>query len=517
MDEHDKNEQTAGGQERLSDPADSSFMERVVEDARATGRTASLLMSIRHLEGQKEERLQKLDDLFLAIGRNAEELCEWLVSQQEVGRDDAVALTGGELQNAKESRAKAKSLVAERDSELKAAQDHLAEEEKKHADIIGNMESRYRDRQDELKRRQDEVTKIRRTISSIQAEIKKLQTRIEKAREAETTDEPVDALTAQKAEREQSLKEPNAQLELANEKRSSAKGAVDARNAELKEARGNWKKLRAELADNVRSARAVQAQALEDLQVVEKDLRVARKKHGKALFGSGDVPEDCKDLAEQAQAIVDAIEAINTEIAGKRSVIRKQRGGAKRFAVLACVIVVAFVGGFLLGLWSSRARPVLDDKVISAAKVGDVSEMKNLLARNGPVNARDKDNRTPLHWAANKGHKAVVELLIANGADVNAREKAGKTSLHAAAIGGHRDVTDLLITHGADVNAKDQENMTPLHNAAYKGHKAVAELLIANGADVNAKNKKGDTPLRVAVERSHGDLVKLLQEQSPKE
>ena len=39
---------------------------------------------------------------------------------------------------------------------------------------------------------------------------------------------------------------------------------------------------------------------------------------------------------------------------------------------------------------------------------------------------------TPLHYAAEYGHKDVAELLIAKGANVNARGKNGKTPLDLA-------------------------------------------------------------------------------------
>ena len=48
------------------------------------------------------------------------------------------------------------------------------------------------------------------------------------------------------------------------------------------------------------------------------------------------------------------------------------------------------------------------------------------------------DGGTPLHYAAQKGHKEIIELLITNGADLNAKTGRGTTPLHLAAANAHK-------------------------------------------------------------------------------
>jgi len=57
--------------------------------------------------------------------------------------------------------------------------------------------------------------------------------------------------------------------------------------------------------------------------------------------------------------------------------------------------------------------------------------------------------KTPLHWAALRGHEEVVETLIANDADVNAKDKDGFTPLHFAISNGHKKVARILEGAGA--------------------------------------------------------------------
>jgi ankyrin repeat protein len=45
------------------------------------------------------------------------------------------------------------------------------------------------------------------------------------------------------------------------------------------------------------------------------------------------------------------------------------------------------------------------------------------------VNARNTIKRTPLHYAASRGHTEIVKLLLGRGADVNARDYFDYTPL----------------------------------------------------------------------------------------
>ena len=146
----------------------------------------------------------------------------------------------------------------------------------------------------------------------------------------------------------------------------------------------------------------------------------------------------------------------------------------------------------------------------SAAKDGDVSEVKALLAKGAEVNAKSNLGYTPLHKAAYGGHLDVVKELLAKGAEVNAKAKYGDTPLHEAAYNGHLDVVNVLLAKGAEVNAKGDYGRTPLHEAASKGHLDVVKELLAKGAEVDAKPDAGYTPLHEAARKGHLDVVKEL-------
>ena len=127
------------------------------------------------------------------------------------------------------------------------------------------------------------------------------------------------------------------------------------------------------------------------------------------------------------------------------------------------------------------------------------------------ANLRDLWGQASLLYAAKNGHEAVVKLLLRIGnAEVDAKDERGRTSLFYAVENRHEAMVKLLITSKADVNAKDTRGRTPLVHAAENGHEAMVKLLITSNADIDAKNIGGRTPLFYAAEKGHEAIVKLL-------
>ena len=65
------------------------------------------------------------------------------------------------------------------------------------------------------------------------------------------------------------------------------------------------------------------------------------------------------------------------------------------------------------------------------------------------LDTKDSNDWTPLHWAAQGGHEAVVQLLLATGqVDADSKDDHGQTPLHWAAMRGHEAVVQLLRATG---------------------------------------------------------------------
>ncbi|MBE9183725.1 ankyrin repeat domain-containing protein [Microcoleus sp. LEGE 07076] len=111
-------------------------------------------------------------------------------------------------------------------------------------------------------------------------------------------------------------------------------------------------------------------------------------------------------------------------------------------------------------------------------------------------NARNGKRTTLLHNAAKIGFKELVQQLINNGANVVIRDRQKRTPLHYATT---KEVAALLMQ---DINAKDESGNTPLHLAVQEDRPEIVSFLIANGAKLNIENKSGDTPLHLAVQHN---------------
>ena len=93
-----------------------------------------------------------------------------------------------------------------------------------------------------------------------------------------------------------------------------------------------------------------------------------------------------------------------------------------------------------------------DISIREAVKIGNIEAVKQHLDAGAEVNAKGRYGRTPLHYAATRGLKKIIELLIARGADVNTKievgDYKGQTPLDGAIQWNHTGTAALLRKHG---------------------------------------------------------------------
>ncbi|KAK3862975.1 hypothetical protein Pcinc_031203 [Petrolisthes cinctipes] len=112
--------------------------------------------------------------------------------------------------------------------------------------------------------------------------------------------------------------------------------------------------------------------------------------------------------------------------------------------------------------------------------------------------------------AARRGNLELMEECLKAGVSVNSLDKSGCSPLHAAAQAGHRNCVDRLVQDTRiQVNLQNKLGDTPLHCAAYRGHAEVVQLLLKMGARIDIVNKDNCTPRGLAKKPN---IISILEE-----
>jgi len=130
------------------------------------------------------------------------------------------------------------------------------------------------------------------------------------------------------------------------------------------------------------------------------------------------------------------------------------------------------------------------------------------------VQAHSRNNKRPLHFAAEGGHHHVLRALLESGVTEDPTTIPEKeTPLHLALFKDERsylEVLKVLLEYEADVNKPRSDGCTTLHLAAKYGCVDAVRSLLEAGADPAATNRKGHSVLYFAVSAGQTDVAKLL-------
>ncbi|MES2403389.1 MAG: ankyrin repeat domain-containing protein [Pseudomonadota bacterium] len=171
-------------------------------------------------------------------------------------------------------------------------------------------------------------------------------------------------------------------------------------------------------------------------------------------------------------------------------------------------------------------------------------EMVTSLIANGADPARaDVDGNTPLHHAALCAEPAVAAILVDAQAPLEARNREQATPLAVAAASANWPVLRFLVEHGAHADAAmpaaagiadddpegvrillkhkgratavDALGRSALLHAARENHVEITRVLLDANADVSLADRYGTTPLMEAARAGAAGVVALLAEKNP--
>lgn len=134
------------------------------------------------------------------------------------------------------------------------------------------------------------------------------------------------------------------------------------------------------------------------------------------------------------------------------------------------------------------------------------------------IDAQNEDGKTPLHIAAEYGHRLSVESLLKYGADVLLTNHLGQSPLHAAIQHGHSRCVEILLEvlmrNSADFAAFLSRRQSPLISACQNGFTDIVRLLLSHEIGIDDRcRKKGKNPLEIAIKYRQISAIDELIEQ----
>lgn len=155
------------------------------------------------------------------------------------------------------------------------------------------------------------------------------------------------------------------------------------------------------------------------------------------------------------------------------------------------------------------------EQMAVAARHGDVTEIKSLIAQGVDVNGRGKYGVTPIFFAWQAGSLAAYKYLLEHGANPEVIWDDGDSFLNVVAEYSTNPIfLELALDHGANVNLMSpRSGETPLLAAAGTSNKTNIPTLLAHGANINQQTSVSkQTPLMEALVLNQFDTAyKLLE------
>jgi ankyrin repeat protein len=160
------------------------------------------------------------------------------------------------------------------------------------------------------------------------------------------------------------------------------------------------------------------------------------------------------------------------------------------------------------GFDANTRNPAGEHGLFLAVRESSLKVVSVLLSRPEiDVEARSLQDESPLMLASLQGLTELCEQLIQKGADVN---KPGWAPLHYAATRGHLAVMRLLLENYAYIDAQSPNASTPLMMAAHYGTPAAVQLLLEAGADPMLRNDLGLSAIDFAQRAERADSAAII-------
>ncbi len=146
-----------------------------------------------------------------------------------------------------------------------------------------------------------------------------------------------------------------------------------------------------------------------------------------------------------------------------------------------------------------------------AAAVGDIPTLEALNTDNQALKAVTGAGSFCIHIAAEQGKLKMVQYLLELGADVNSRDNQDRLPVHCAAKRGHRDIVELLLKQKrTSRNYWDKRGRNTYLYAVQSGDSELVKSLIVRGDKYSYCDSNGTTAMHIAAECKQINIMRFL-------
>mmetsp|Transcript_93155 Transcript_93155/g.272630 ORF Transcript_93155/g.272630 Transcript_93155/m.272630 type:complete len:815 (-) Transcript_93155:115-2559(-) len=143
-----------------------------------------------------------------------------------------------------------------------------------------------------------------------------------------------------------------------------------------------------------------------------------------------------------------------------------------------------------------------NDRMLTAAKVGDWDAVEEELKAGAFVNIRDDSKRTCLMWAGRNRAPEAMATLVSKNALLDERDLFGWAAVHYAVESRDLETVAMLWYLGANFTLRTSEDDSLLHIAVRGDDGPMIQLLLASQAAIEDLNVEKHTPLMIASTNS---------------
>jgi ankyrin repeat protein len=140
-----------------------------------------------------------------------------------------------------------------------------------------------------------------------------------------------------------------------------------------------------------------------------------------------------------------------------------------------------------------------DQRLLAAARDGDVDGVRAALAAGAQVDVRDSDGRTALFHAVVVNRLEVAKELVAAGADPNALDDRHDSPFLETGVSGSVEMLHVLLPAAPDMRVVNRYGGVAVIPASERGHVDYVREIVKIGIDVNHVNRLGWTALLECV------------------